>query len=243
MPDPRPAVFEWVFNPTPPAWLPIAGASSRFPVSRVWCVGRNYEAHASEMGAGKAGGGEPDPPFFFLKPSTAVVPGGGCVPYPPETSLLHHEAELVVAIAVGGRNIASTRALDHVYGYGVGVDLTRRDAQAEAKRTGRPWSLAKGFDGSAPCSAIAPSRDIGHPVRGRITAMVNGEVRQDGDLADQIWSVDRVIAQLSRIVEIRPGDLLFTGTPAGVGALEPGDRLNVSIEGVGTLEVSISAAG
>ncbi len=242
MHDHPPAVSEWVFDPPSPAWLPVAGESTRFPVSRIWCVGRNYEAHAAEMGAGIADRGDPAPPFFFLKPSTAAVPGGGSIPYPPKTSLLHHEAELVVAISVGGREISSARALDHVFGYAVGVDLTRRDAQAEAKRTGRPWSLAKGFDGSAPCSAIARSRDIGHPVRGRITAMVNGEVRQDGDLADQIWSVDQVIQQLSTIVELRPGDLLFTGTPAGVGPLEPGDQLIVSIEGVGSLEVLIAAA-
>lgn len=243
MPDRAIAVTEWEFDPPPPAWLPVSGASSRFPVSRVWCVGRNYEAHASEMGGGKAAGDEPDPPFFFLKPTTALVPGGGCVPYPPETSQLHHEVELVVAIAVGGSHISSVRALDHVFGYAVGVDLTRRDAQAEAKRTGRPWSLAKGFDHSAPCSAIARSGDIGHPARGRISATVNGEIRQAGDLSDQIWSVDRVIERLSAIVELRRGDILFTGTPAGVGPLVPGDRLNAEIEGVGGLEVLITPAG
>ncbi len=172
MSDQRPGGSEWVFGPPEPPWLSIEGESSRFPVSRIWCVGRNYAAHAREMGAGTADRAESDPPFFFLKPSTALVPGGGRVRYPPKTSLLHHEVELVVAISDAGREISPDRALRHVFGYAVGVDLTRRDAQAEAKRTGRPWSLAKGFDASAPCSAIVRSRNIGHPARGRITATV-----------------------------------------------------------------------
>ena len=243
MADKRRAGSAWAIEPGDPPWLNVIGETVRFPVARIWCVGRNYMAHAREMESGPSEGRPPDPPFFFLKPSTALVAGGGSVRYPPATSLLHHEVELVVALAGGGRNIPPEKALDHVFGYAVGVDLTRRDVQTEAKRAGRPWSMAKGFDGSAPCSAIAPSAAIGHPASGRITATVNGEIRQDGDLSEQIWSVEQVVARLSEIVELLPGDLLFTGTPAGVGPLVPGDQLDAAIEGIGHLAVRITAPG
>jgi fumarylpyruvate hydrolase len=182
---------------------------------------------------------DPDPPFFFLKPATALVSGGGSVPYPPNTRLLHHEVELVVAIGRRGWRLDPAAALEHVLGYGVGLDLTRRDRQAEAKQKGRPWTLAKGFDRSAPCSSLVSAAEIGHPGAGRITARVNGEIRQDADLSDQIWNVGQVIAALSQEVEVLPGDLLFTGTPAGVGSLEVGDTIVGEIDGVGSVEVRI----
>jgi fumarylpyruvate hydrolase len=189
-------------------------------------VGRNYAAHAAEMGQGPT----PEPPFFFLKPTSALVPGGGDVPWPPETADLQHEVELVIALASGGRRIPESAADLLVFGYGVGIDLTRRDAQAEAKRSGRPWTLAKGFDGSAPCSslvAIDPSRPLR---RGRLRLRVNGRLRQEGDIADQIWSVPALLARLSSLVELRAGDIVFTGTPAGVGSLVPGDRVDASFD-------------
>ncbi|MDT8436439.1 MAG: fumarylacetoacetate hydrolase family protein [Gemmatimonadota bacterium] len=220
--------------PTPT--LPVDGRSEPFPVGRIWCVGRNYAAHAREMDAEAP----PAPPFFFLKPASALVPPGGTVRYPPETGELHHEVELVVALGRSGWNVPPDEAEHLVFAYGVGLDLTRRDAQARAKRDGKPWALAKGFDGSAPCSALAPTARIGHPCRGRIELSVGGEVRQQGDLSDQVWPVSDVLAHLSRIVELQPGDLLFTGTPAGVGPLRPGDRVEAAIEGVGRLAVRIS---
>ena len=221
--------------------LEVHGEEVRFPVGRIWCVGRNYAAHALEMEPDPERRGNPDPPFFFFKPSTALVPGGGPVPYPPQTTLLHHEAELVVALGHGGRDVATEHALELVFGYGVGLDLTRRDVQAEARSKRRPWSLAKGFDASAPCSALVRCSRIGHPGRGRITATVNGEIRQDGDMSEQIWAVPQLIAELSNQIELLPGDLLFTGTPAGVGPLRVGDRVVAEIEGVGRLTVEIAA--
>ena len=207
----------------------------RFPLRRVYCVGRNYAAHAREMGKDP----EREPPFFFTKPADAVVPAGGAVPYPPETSDLHHEIELVVALGKGGAAIAADRALAHVYGYGVGIDLTRRDLQGEAKQAGRPWDLAKGFDASAPCGAIHPAARTGHPAAGRIWLAVNGETRQSGDLSELIWSVPALIARLSQSVALKPGDLIFTGTPAGVGALERGDRVTGGVEGVDEIAIEI----
>lgn len=230
----------WAVPPSDPPGLELEGSDLQFPVHRIWCVGRNYAAHAREMEPDPARLVHPDPPFFFLKPCTALASGGGSVPYPPNTHLLHHEVELVAAIGRRGWKLDPTAALDHVVGYGVGLDLTRRDRQAEAKQKGRPWSLAKGFDRSAPCSRLVTAAEIGHPAAGRITARVNGELRQDADLSDQIWSVGQVVAALSAELEILPGDLLFTGTPAGVGALEVGDVIVARIEGVGGLEVRIA---
>lgn len=206
----------------------------RFPVRRVFCVGRNYAAHAREMGH------DPDrePPFFFTKPADAVVVDGADTPYPPMTDRLEHEVELVVAMGTGGAAIPVATALDHVWGYAVGIDLTRRDLQAEAKRLGRPWDTAKGFDASAPVGAIVPAAGV-DPTSGTIELRVDGEVRQSGDLADQIWSVAETIAELSRYVALAPGDLLLTGTPEGVGTVARGDRVEATIVGVGSLSTQI----
>ena len=217
--------------------VPVAGTGALFPVRRIWCVGQNYAEHAREMG------GDPDraAPFFFSKPADAVVPGGGVLPYPTQTASLHHEVELVVAIGVGGEEIAPERALDHVFGYAVGLDMTRRDLQAEAKRSGRPWALAKGFDQSCPLGAIVPVSQAGHPDRGAITLTVDGALRQSGDLSQMIWSVGEAIAFLSRFVSLQPGDLLMTGTPAGVGPVRPGEVVTGACAGVGEVTVSYRA--
>jgi fumarylpyruvate hydrolase len=227
-----------------PPTLPITGSHERFPLRRVYCVGRNYADHAREMG------GEPDrePPFFFTKPADAVfVPdegfaGGpvGVVPYPPQTANLHHEVELVVALAEGGVDVPVEHALDLVYGYAVGVDLTRRDLQDAAKASRRPWDLSKGFDASGPCSPLTPAVPNGwRPTAGRIRLEVDGAVRQDGDLADQIWSVAEILAELSRSVELAPGDVIFTGTPAGVGPVPRGAVVTASIDGVASLRFTV----
>ena len=223
--------------PAPPVMaLPVEGDERRFPVRRVFCVGRNYAAHAREMGH------DPDrePPFFFTKPADALVPGGGSIPYPPATSDLHHEVELVVALGRGGANIPEGQALDHVFGYAVGIDLTRRDLQADAKELRRPWDMAKAFDRSAPVSALRPAAQIGHTEQRLIRLEVNGKARQESTLAHHIWSVAETISYLSGLVELAPGDLLFMGTPEGVGAIRRGDRLEASIEGVGELQVTIA---
>jgi fumarylpyruvate hydrolase len=213
--------------------ISILGSDALFPVRRIWCVGQNYADHAREMG------GNPDrePPFFFAKPADAIVPGGGALPFPVATANLHHEVELVVAIGGGGSQVAPEEAPALVYGYAVGLDMTRRDLQAEAKKLGRPWALAKGFDQSCPISPIVPAAAIGHPLRGRISLSVNGAIRQDGDLADMIWPVADAIAYLSRFVTLAPGDLLMTGTPAGVGPVVIGDMLVGECEGVGRIDV------
>jgi fumarylpyruvate hydrolase len=222
-------IFDNIEIPT----IPITGSDVLFPVRRIWCVGQNYADHAREMG------GNPDrePPFFFAKPADAIVPGGGALPFPVATANLHHEVELVVAIGSGGSQVASDDALALVYGYAVGLDMTRRDLQAEAKKLGRPWALAKGFDQSCPIGPIVPAATIGHPRRGKISLSVNGATRQDGDLADMIWPVADAIAYLSRFVTLAPGDLLMTGTPAGVGPVVAGDILVGECEGVGRIEV------
>lgn len=216
----------------------VAGSSSRFPVRRVFCVGRNYADHAREMGA------DPDrePPFFFTKPADAVVPASGVVPYPPLTSDLHHEIELVVAIGKSGQSVAPKQALDYVWGYGVGVDLTRRDLQAVAKKQSRPWDWAKGFDASGPVTPLIPATQTGHPNTGRIWLSVNGEVRQQGDLSELIWPVADVIGYVSQSVTLQPGDLIFTGTPAGVGALQPGDKVTGGVEGIAEFAFEMGAA-
>jgi fumarylpyruvate hydrolase len=213
----------------------VRDSTARFPVHRVYCVGRNYAAHAREMGHD-----DREPPFFFQKNPDDLVAPGTPVPYPPETADLHHEVELVVALAEGGSNIAVEDALSHVYGYAIGLDLTRRDVQAEAKKAARPWATAKAFAHSAPIGVIVPASTLGHPKSGRLTATVNGAPRQEGDLADMIWSVPEIIAHLSRWFVLAPGDLIFTGTPAGVGELKRGDVVVGAIEGLGELEVSIA---
>ncbi|MBZ0124744.1 MAG: fumarylacetoacetate hydrolase family protein [Rhodocyclaceae bacterium] len=221
-----------------PPWalpsVPVVGSEAQFPVRRVYCVGRNYAEHAREMG------GNPDrePPFFFMKPADAVFTGER-MEYPSKTADLQHEVELVAALARGGRDIPAAAALDCVFGYAVGLDMTRRDIQGELKAKGRSWEMGKAFDQSAPISSIMPASRIGHPQRGAIVLAVNSQSRQHGDLADMIWPVADIIANLSGYVTLQPGDLIFTGTPAGVGRVMPGDRLEGSIEGVGTLSVTI----
>jgi fumarylpyruvate hydrolase len=221
--------------PVPPQPVVPVSGGELFPVRRIWCVGRNYAEHAREMG------GDPsrEAPFFFAKPADAVVTGGADMPYPPATKDLHFEMELVVAIGTGGIDIDPAEALSHVFGYAAGLDMTRRDLQAEAKKAGRPWTMAKGFDQSAPIGEIVPAASTGHPAAGRIRLAVNGTVRQDADIADMIWSVPEIVAALSRLVRLEPGDLVFTGTPAGVGAVVRGDLLEGSVEGVGTVRTRI----
>jgi fumarylpyruvate hydrolase len=224
---------------TPPA-IPSAGvkgSSERFPIRRVFCVGRNYAAHAREMGNDPSR----EPPFFFSKPADAVVVASGTVPYPPLTSDLHHEVEMVVAIGKGGSNIDAGQALELVWGYGVGLDLTRRDLQAEAKKLSRPWDWAKGFDASAVCSDLVPVSAAGHPTQSAIWLKNNGEMRQQGRLDEMIWPVADVIAAISRSVALAPGDLIYTGTPAGVGALQPGDKITAGVDGLIEVAFEIGA--
>jgi fumarylpyruvate hydrolase len=225
---------QYVITPAPQPFVAVAGSTKRFPVRRIWCVGRNYLEHIREMGQD-----EREPPFFFAKPADAVVPDGATVPYPPLTKDLHHEVELVVALKSGGRNIDVKRANDCIYGYGVGIDLTRRDLQIASRDLKRPWEIGKAFDASAPCGALKPAAEIGHPTKGRIMLKCNGQVRQDGDLAQLIWNVPEVIAKLSEVVELAAGDLIMTGTPSGVAATVAGDRLDCEVAGVGTLTVTM----
>ena len=224
----------YVIMPPPAIAVPVRGGKL-FPVRRVYCVGRNYAAHAREMGGDPAR----EPPFFFAKPADALVCGGADTQYPPGTENLHHEVELVVAISQGGAGIAADEALTHVFGYAVGLDLTRRDVQDRAKAARQPWDMAKGFDASAPIGVIAPVSAIGHPAVGRIGLQVNGTTRQAGDLRDMIWPVPDIIAALSQLVRLAPGDLIFTGTPDGVGPLHRGDSLRGEVEGVGFIETRI----
>lgn len=204
---------------------------------RIFCVGRNYADHVREMGADP----KSQPPIFFTKPADAVVDSGAVIPYAAMTKDLHHEVELVVAIGRAGADIAEAAALDHVWGYGVGVDLTRRDLQAQAKKEGAPWDAAKAFDQSAPMGPLSPVSEVGHPSAGRIQLAVNGAVRQSGDLSQMIWSVPEIIATLSRLWALAPGDLVFTGTPSGVGPLTPGDSVTAEIQGLITLSFSIAS--
>ena len=213
----------------------VQGTSSRFPVRRIYLVGRNYADHAREMGHDP----NREKPFFFQKPSDAVLPSGSNFPYPPQSSNVHHEIEMVVALASGGRDIDEANALQHVYGYAVGIDITRRDLQQQMKQQGRPWEAGKSFDRSAPISEIVPVASCGHPQNGRIWLTVNGELRQDGDLSQLIWSVPEIIATLSASFELAGGDLIFTGTPAGVGPIEPGDRLSGGVQSVGEIEINV----
>ena len=228
----------YAIRPVPTPVLGVVGSDKVFPVGRIFCIGRNYAEHAVEMGH------DPDRelPFFFSKPPNAVVLDGSELDFPVATSNLHHEIELVVALGSGGRDVPVDRALDLVYGYGVGLDMTRRDIQGVAKKAGRPWDMAKGFDESAPCGALRPAAEIGHPAAGEIWLDINGERRQQGDLAQQIWTVPEALAYLSTLVALLPGDLLMTGTPAGVGAVQRGDRLTGHIDGIGDLTVGYRQA-
>lgn len=213
----------------------IAGSDDRFPVRRIYCIGRNYAAHAREMG------GDPDrePPFYFMKATDSVVSSGSAVDYPPLTEDLQHEIELVVAIGKRGSNLRVEHSLEHVFGYAVGIDLTRRDLQAQAKLSGRPWEAGKSFDQSAPISAIQPAAVVGHPARGRIWLAVNSELRQEGDLSELVWSVAESLAAISTYCELAPGDLVYTGSPAGVGPLVRSDSVTGGIEGVGEISIEI----
>ncbi|MDB5880963.1 MAG: Fumarylacetoacetate hydrolase [Ramlibacter sp.] len=217
--------------------LKVEGSDARFPVARIYCVGRNYADHAREMGH------DPDrePPFFFMKAANSVVESGSTIAYPVGTKDVHHEIEMVVAIGKGGKNIPVEKALEHVWGYAVGLDMTRRDIQGEAKKLGRPWEMGKSFDESAPVSALRPVSAVGHPAKGAIWLKVNGEVKQQGDLAMQIWSVPEQINYLSNLITLQPGDLIFSGTPAGVGPVKAGDKLQGHVDGVGELLVNYKA--
>lgn len=217
----------YLFDPPAPATVPILGTSARFPVHRIYCVGRNYAEHAKEMGAAV----DREQPTFFMKPADAVVTDGRDVPYPPGTTNLHHEVELVVALHSGGAGIGVADAPSHVHGYAVGLDLTRRDLQAAAKAKGLPWDTAKGFDGSAPVSAIVPASAVGHPARGELWLDVAGERRQQADISEMVFAIPEIIAALSQLYTLRAGDLIFTGTPSGVGALRRGDAFRAGYGG------------
>ena len=225
----------FVIPPVPQPTVEVTGTDARFPVHRIYCVGRNYAKHAREMGM------DPDrePPFFFSKPADALVANGTPVPYPSRTANLHHEIELVVAVGAGGRDIPVANAPAHVFGYAVGLDLTRRDQQFAAREQGRPWDVAKGFDHSAPVSAIRPAAEMGHLEQGAIWLEVNGEQRQRANLCEMIWSVPEIVAELSTYFELRSGDLIFTGTPEGVGPVQRGDSLVGGIDGLETLRITI----
>ncbi len=235
--------MDYLWMPPIPA-IPVIGAGARFPVRRVFCVGRNYAEHAREMGALDQASGL-EPPFFFMKPADALVAGSGelAVAYPPQTANLQHEVELVVALSRGGADISAKQALECVFGYAVGLDLTRRDMQARAKEKGHPWDLSKGFDQSGVLGALVPASVCGHPANGRIGLAVNGATRQEGDLAQMSWPVAAIIANLSQSVALAAGDLIFTGTPAGVGTIVPGDLLVGTVEGIGEVRARIVGAG
>ena len=225
----------YVFTPRERPSVAIAGRAERFPVHRICCVGRNYAAHAREMGK------DPDrePPFFFTKPPDAIVGNHSTIPYPPRTANFQHEIELVVALGAGGRGIPAAAARDKIFGYAVGNDLTRRDLQFEARDKGRPWDTGKAFDRSAALTAIQPATVVGHVEKGRIWCAVNGEIRQQGDVSELIWKVPELIAELSSLFELEAGDVIFTGTPAGVGPMKPGDRVEGGVEGLETLVTTI----
>ena len=221
--------MDFVFAPPAAVSVPVAGRRERFPVHRIYCVGRNYAEHAREMGAAPERG----TPMFFMKPADALVIDGADVPYPSVTQDLHHEVEMVLALGRGGRDLDATAALDCVWGYGVGLDLTRRDLQAAAKAKGHPWDVAKGFDASAPVSSLRAVSDIGHPRAARLRLTVNGALRQEGDIADMLFGVADIVRELSKLFTLMPGDLVYTGTPAGVAALQRGDAFVATLDGVG----------
>lgn len=226
---------EYVIDPPATPSVAVADSDARFPVRRIFCVGRNYAAHAREMGK------DPDrePPFFFSKPADAVVDDNATLAYPSQTENLHYEAEMVVAIGRGGVDIPEAQALDHVWGYAIGNELTRRDLQLAARDMGRPWDWGKGFDHSAVCGPLHPVSRVGHLRQGSIRLSVNGDVKQDADLQDMIWGIPEQISIVSRSMELKPGDLIYSGTPAGVGPLLPGDVCVVEIEGLGKLTTTI----
>jgi fumarylpyruvate hydrolase len=225
--------MDYVIPAPSQASVAVAGSSARFPVRRIFCVGRNYLAHIREMGQD-----ERDPPFYFCKPADAIVPTGTTIAYPPQTSNLHFEMELVAALGSGGANISEADALDHVWGYSTGLDMTRRDVQIAHREMGRPWDMGKGFDESAPCGDIHPVSEVGHFPKGHIWLDVNGERKQDSDLELMIWNLPEIIANLSGLVTLAPGDLIYTGTPDGVGPAVSGDRLVGHIDGLSDIEIA-----
>jgi fumarylpyruvate hydrolase len=229
--------MSYLFQPAPPSSLPIVGSTALFPVHRIYCVGKNYAAHIREMGSDPAR----EPPCFFLKPTDALLLDGR-MPYPQGTRNLHYEGELVLAIGKGGKSIAAEQATEHVYGYALGLDMTRRDLQTAAGRLGQPWDTGKAFDHSAPLTAIQPRGDAALLRQGRLQLRVNGELRQDADLADMIWQPHEIVSELSNLYTLQPGDLIFTGTPAGVGAVVPGDVIDLSLPGFTPLQVVIVEA-
>ncbi|MCB1670076.1 MAG: fumarylacetoacetate hydrolase family protein [Gammaproteobacteria bacterium] len=226
--------MNYLFTPSITA-LPLRGSESLVPVHRIYCVGKNYADHAREMG----GDPEREPPCFFSKPADAAVYGQSSIPFPSHTGDLHYEVELVVVIGKEGANVSVEQAAEMVLGYAVGIDLTRRDLQAEAKAAGRPWDVAKGFDNSAPVSVIYPVSEVGLLERGEISLSVNGELRQQGDIGNMTWGIPAIIAELSGYFMLKPGDLIFTGTPAGVGSLRDGDQVEARIAGLGSLQINL----
>lgn len=230
----KPAAAFVIPAPKTPS-LPVAGEKERFPVRRIYCVGRNYAEHSREMGH--------DPtrelPFFFTKDTYSLVSGNGAFPYPSLSQDVHHEIELVAAVGKGGSDIPADKALRYIYGYAVGLDMTRRDLQGEAKKTGRPWEVGKAFDRAALCSKIRPATKSGHPTKGLVWLKINGEMRQKGDLSEMIWNVPEIVMHLSRLFPLAPGDLIFTGTPAGVGPVKKGDVLEGGVDGIATLKVRV----
>lgn len=223
----------YLFEPPPPVSVEIAGRDARFPVNRIFCVGRNYAAHVREMGF------DPDreAPCYFTKASCCIAPSGSTIPYPPATDDYHHEIELVAAIGKAGYELPEDEALSVVFGYACGLDMTRRDLQIASRESKGPWDIGKDFENAAVIGPIRPAADIGHPDRGRIELRVNGEQRQDSDLANLIWPVPAIVAHLSTYYRLEPGDLIYTGTPDGVGPVRPGDRITGSVEGVGEIEL------
>ncbi|MEK9671821.1 MAG: fumarylacetoacetate hydrolase family protein [Rhodospirillaceae bacterium] len=221
-------------EPPRPA-LPVAGTKDTFPVRRIYCVGRNYAEHAIEMGHDP----NREPPFFFQKSPENLLVGGGNFPYPVKSNDVHWELELVLALKTGGTDIPAAKALDYIYGYAVGLDMTRRDLQGEAKKMGRPWDVGKAFDHSAPCGPIHRVEDVGHPAAGRIWLEKNGEIKQDGDLNQMIWKIPEMIEYLSGLFMLAPGDLIMTGTPAGVGAVQRGDVLRGGVDGVDEITIKV----
>jgi fumarylpyruvate hydrolase len=225
----------YLFNAPSITALPVKGTDALYPVHRIYCVGRNYAAHAREMGH------DPDrePPFFFQKNPDTIVLSGGEFPYPDKSENVHFEMELVVALGKGGKDIPVDRALEHVFGYAAGLDMTRRDLQSAAKKMGRPWEVGKAFEYSAPCGEILPASNIGHPSSGRLWIEVNGEIRQDSDIDQLIWNVPETISYLSGLFTLKEGDLIYTGTPAGVGAINRGDQMNGHVEGIGVISIAV----
>ncbi len=226
----------YIFEPAPTPTLAVDGRQALFPVHRIYCVGRNFADHAVEMGH------DPDkePPFFFQKNPDNILPMGRDFPYPSASADVHHEIELVVALHKGGQDISPERALDCVFGYAVGLDMTRRDLQGEAKKLGRPWETGKAFEASAPCGPLRPASDVGHPSEGAIWLKVNGEKRQSGDLNQMLWKVPEMISYLSRLFELKAGDLIFAGTPSGVGPVARGDEMHGHIEGIGEIRFRVA---